>query len=267
MNTIKSSKIYSDLELSALEFSNLSKSFQDISSSLSNLIIRSSLFANSIRSTSYSARQRNIGPISIFGGTPDRVLLLRHCREAQKQQRNLQIVFDALSKSRSTTLLYIDELSDLLKLENTTKQQINKDSSQFAISEAQMNHQMNHQMNQILINRRLSLLEQLKSKLIKDAAQSVEVLFASSALAIRLDVDIIDKESIEGDDNDQYHESLSPTCIWIRKLNQLKTLDENRSIETNTGNLNDSYNLDEEIALCEKVQQTLYTSPSITLKL
>ena len=124
-----------------------------------------------------------------------------------------------------------------------------------------------NQMNQILINRRLSLLEQLKSKLIKDAAQSVEVLFASSALAIRLDVDIIDKESIEGDDNDQYHESLSPTCIWIRKLNQLKTLDENRSIETNTGNLNDSYNLDEEIALCEKVQQTLYTAPSITLKL
>ena len=119
-------------------------------------------------------------------------------------------------------------------------------------------------MNQILINRRLSLLEQLKSKLIKDAAQSVEVLFASSALAIRLDVDIIDKASIEGDDNDQYHESLSPTCIWIRKLNQLKTLDENRSIETNTGNLNDSYNLDEEIALCKKVQQTLYTAPSIT---
>jgi hypothetical protein len=264
MNTIKSSKIYSALELSAIEFSNLSKSFQDISSSLSNLIIRSSLFANSIRSASYSTRRRNIGPISLFGGTPDRVLLLRHCREAQKQQRNLQIVFDALSKSRSTTLLYIDELSDLLKLDkNTTKQQISKDSSQFAISEAQMNH-----MNLILIDRRLSILEQLKSKLIKDAAQAVEVLFASSALAIRLDVDIIEKESIEGYDNDeyQYNESLSPTCIWIRKVNQLKTLDENRSMEIQTSSLNDAYNLDEEIALCEKVQQTLYFAPDCTLR-
>jgi len=253
-NTIKSTKIYSALELSAFEFSDLSKSFQDISSSLSNLIIRSSLFANSIRSSSYSARRRNIGPISLFGGLPDRVLLVRHCREAQKQQRNLQIVFDALSKSRSTTLLYIDELSNLLKLENTTKQQISKDSSQIAISEAKM--------NQILIDRRLYILEQLKSRLIQDAVQAVEVLFASSALAIRLDVDITEKESIAGDDNDNDY---SPTCRWIRKLNQNKTIDDNRSMEIMTGNPNDAYHLDEEIALCEKVQQTLYTKCKCTV--
>jgi hypothetical protein len=275
MNNIKQeSKLISALESTFLEFANLSKSFQEVTASLSNLITRCSLFANSIRSTTVSQRRRNIGPLSLFGGAPDRVLLLRHCREAQKQQRNLQLIFDALSRSRSTTISLADDLRDLQKvIEFESKKRINEDSD---VSD---NAKIDACLVQRRIDRILEGLSRMKLVLTQESVSAVEVLFASSALAVCLDVDISDERSInnrgEGGDEGENVDSLGDVSVsWIKQISisggnnhiqkssikEKELSQENKSSNKIFASRSSSAEqlLDEEFALCEKINRSQY---------
>ena len=246
-------KVISALEETFRDLSDLSRTFQEISSSLQNLIVRCSLFANSIRSTTYTQRRRNIGPISLFGGAPDRVLLIRHCREAQKQQRNLQVVFDALTRSRSIVLSLADDLSNLLNMTELDlhKVAINNDSAlsdQAAAAE--------ERMTRIRTERKRDALAKIKAELARDSACAVEVLFASSALAICLDVDIAENENdaTNGSGNEDGLDQVSVT--WIMSSSSRRSNSSNSDSQEKMETLDQL--LDEEVALCEKVNRTHY---------
>lgn len=245
-------KVISALEETFRDLSDLSRTFQEISSSLQNLIVRCSLFANSIRSSTYTQRRRNIGPISLFGGAPDRVLLLRHCREAQKQQRNLQVVFDALTRSRSIVLSLADDLSNLLNMIELDlhKVAINNDSALSDQATAE------ERMTRIRTERKRDALAKIKAELARDSACAVEVLFASSALAICLDVDIAENENdaTNGRGNEDGLDQVSVTWIMSssRRSNSSNS-DSQEKMETL------DQLLDEEVALCEKVNRTHYS--------
>ena len=88
--------------------------------SLSNLLQRAAPLARAAAGGAASREARRLlGPLALFGGgggscggapAPAARLLARHCAEARKQQRNLQVVCDAMATARAQLRDAADEL-------------------------------------------------------------------------------------------------------------------------------------------------------------
>jgi hypothetical protein len=114
-------------------------------------------------------------------------------------------------------------------------------------------------MMRIRTERKRDALAKIKAKLARDSACAVEVLFASSALAICLDVDIAENENAT---NGRGNEDLSKVSVsWIRQVS-MSTSSSRRSNSSNSDTKEKmetlDQRLDEEVALCEKVNRTQY---------
>jgi len=81
------------------EYRGLDARGAEVLSSLCNLLVRAHLL--SITTADPRAARALLGPLALFGGAPAARLLARHCAEARKQQRNLQVVCDALGAARA----------------------------------------------------------------------------------------------------------------------------------------------------------------------